>query len=380
MKSTISTPALRQLLSACLMLASAAACARTVPTVGPDDIARLEDAVAAAPADLPAMTQLGVAYYRGDRPKDAQAILERVVGQTGASGVAFLYLGLAHEAQDNWTLARESYTRYLELGRSDALKEEIRARLVLVLRNEMRQQARLALEREAELTAQPATPRTIAVFPLRLVSEKPELEPLQVALADMIITDLQLSGALRLLERVRVQSLLDEMALTEAGYAEPATGARAGRLLGAEHVVQGVLATTGENAVRMDVSVLAAAEQRAAGELGNESPLEALFDLEKELVFGVLNVLGIELTAAEREAISENRAANLLAFLTYGNGLQAMDRGDYAEAVRLFQQAVQLDPSLGAARERQGEAAQLQRAGEVTPQQIAQTGLTELPA
>ncbi|MBI4545721.1 MAG: tetratricopeptide repeat protein, partial [Gemmatimonadetes bacterium] len=64
----------------------------------------------------------------------------------------------------------------------------------------------------------------------------------------------------------------------------------------------------------------------------------------------------------------------------YGNGLQAMDRGDYAEAVRLFQQAVQLDPSLGAARERQGEAAQLQRAGEVTPQQIAQTGLTELPA
>ncbi len=63
-------------------------------------------------------------------------------------------------------------------------------------------------------------------------------------------------NALVVLERAAIQALLDEMALTSSGYAEPATGARAGRLLSAEHVFQGVLTTLGENDLQTDVDIL----------------------------------------------------------------------------------------------------------------------------
>lgn len=353
-------------------------CIRAVPQVGPEDIPRLERAAAAAPRDLDVRVQLGIAYYRAERYDAARATLGRAVEEGATSGVAFLYLGLANEALQNWTGAREAYSRYLEVGRFDPLKDDLRARLALILRNELRQQARMAVERERELSAQPPTPRSVAVLPLRFVGENEELAPLQIALADMMITDLGLVGGITVLERVRVQSLLDEMALTEAGYAEPATGARAGRLLRAEHVVQGVLTTLGEEALRIDAAVVDPQAARTRSELTNEGRLQALFDVEKEVVFSVLDVLGVEITPAEREAITENRAENLLAFLAYGRGLQALDRGDYAQAAAFFQQAVQLDPSFGRAQQQAAQASQLQAAVQVTPQQVSQQAAQEL--
>lgn len=355
-----------------------AGCIRAVPQVGPGDIPRLERAAAAAPRDLDTRVHLGIAYYRAERYDAARATLGRAVEEGATSGAAFLYLGLANEALENWTGAREAYSRYLEVGRFDPLKDNLRARLALIVRNELRQQARMAVERERELSAQRPTPRSVAVFPLRFVGENEELAPLQVALADMMTTDLALVRGLTVLERARVQALLTEMALTEAGYVDPATGARAGRMLRAEHVVQGVFTTLGEEALRIDAAVLDPRAARARSQLTNEGRLQALFDVEKQVVFRVLDVLGIEITPAEREAITENRTENLLAFLAYGRGLQALDRGDYAQAAAFFQQAVQLDPNFGRAQQQVVQASELQAAAQVTPQQVSQQATQEL--
>lgn len=363
-----------------LILALVAACVRGIPDVGPEDIPRLEQAAAAAPADLDLRTQLGIAYHRAERFDAARATLGRAVEEGATSGAAFLFLGLANEALEDWTGAREAYSRYLEVGRFDPLKDQLRGRLALIVRNELRQQAQLAMQREDELSAQPPAPRSVAVLPLRFIGENEELAPLQVALADMMITDLGTVGGVTVLERARIQSLLDEMALTEAGYADPASGARAGRLLRAEHVVQGVLTTLGEQALRIDAAVLDPRAAAARSELASEGALETLFDLEKQVVFRVLDALGVQLTEAEREAISENRAENILAFLSYGRGLQALDRGDYTQAAAFFQQAVQLDPGFTRAQQQSAEASQLQTAVQTSPQQLGQQASGELQA
>ena len=231
--------------------------------------------------------------------------------------------------------------------------------------------------RKPALSGAEATPRSLAVFPFAFNSDREEYEPLIYALSDMMITDFAISNALTVLERAQIQTLLDEMALTETGYSDAATGARAGRLLQAEHVVQGVLTTLGDENIRVDTDVLNIPRAASAGTVEAEDNLQNLFDMEKDLVFRTLrDVLGVQLTPAEEQAIRDNRAENVLAFLAYGRGLRARDRGDYAGATQEFQQAADLDPSFGAATEAAAEAAVVETASTTTTTAIQQTATT----
>ena len=116
---------------------------------------------------------------------------------------------------------------------------------------------------------------------------------------------------------------------------------------------------------------------RSAGQVAVEDALENLFSLEKALVFRTLReVLGVELTPAEEQAILENRAQNVLAFLAYGRGLRERDRGNYRGALAEFQQAQQLDPGFDAAGTAADEASALEGAATTSTNDMAQTAST----
>jgi hypothetical protein len=222
----------------------------------------------------------------------------------------------------------------------------VRKRLTLIGRNLLQQQAQQALAREQQIAGSAeVTPQSVAVLPMAFNSDREDLEPLIYALSDMMTTDFAISNALVVLERAQIQALLDEMALTSSGYAEATTGARAGRLLRAEHVFQGVLTTLGDDELQTDADVRNVPNNTTAGELTESAPLESLFDMEKQVVIRTITeVLGIELTPAEEQAILENRMNNVLAFLAYGRGLREIDRGDYEGARAEFEASVQLEP------------------------------------
>ena len=71
--------------------------------------------------------------------------------------------------------------------------------------------------------------RTVAVFPFLYRGSDPALEPLGRALSELLVTDLGQVKRLRVLERARVQVLLDEMDLAERGLVDSTTAARSGR-------------------------------------------------------------------------------------------------------------------------------------------------------
>lgn len=367
----------RSILAALLAATVLSGCAYNLPEVDPADIPRLEREIAQSPDDTDLLVQLGMAQFKAEDFAAARTTLSTAVDAGNETGPALLYLGMTHEEFEDWSDARDAYNRYLDVGRSQQVRDEIRKRLQLIAQNVLRAQAQEALAQESQLATGETTPRSVAILPFGFNSQREELEPLIYALSDMMITDFAVSNALTVLERAQIQTLLDEMAMTEAGYADAATGARAGRLLQAEHVVQGVITTLGEETLRLDTDVLNIPRSASAGTVDAEDELANLFDMEKDLVFRTLrDVLGVTLTPAEEQAILENRSDNVLAFLAYGRGLRERDQGNYAAALASFQEAQNLDPNFDAAADAAGSTEDLQDASNTGTGGIAQVAAT----
>ena len=101
--------------------------------------------------------------------------------------------------------------------------------------------------------------------------------------------------------------------------------------------------------------------------------LDRLFELEKRLALRIYSALGVELTPAERAAVTKRRTENLQALLAYGRGLQASDAGNYAAALRYFSEATRVDPGFAAARQQAVASRSMLAATRTTTDQLART-------
>jgi len=233
----------------------------------------------------------------------------------------------------------------------------LRAKAQIALRRAAEQTARQALAREAELAQQPPQAATVAVLPLVIAGDS-SVQPLSRGLAELITTDLAQIRSLRLLERLQIGTLLDELKAGQSERADPATAARVGRLLRAERMVQGTATIPRSEAATMQLSatvVTGAGVVRPVGQV--TGPFRQLLALEKQVVFDLAGQLGIALTEAERQEILRQGPKSLAAFLAYSRALEDLDRGDYGAAARHFGAAAHADPSFQAARQGQETAA-----------------------
>jgi len=337
--------------------------------ITPERVPALEAERAQRPADLIAMTRLGVGYFRANQLPEARALLDSVVAQDPQNGVAAIFLGMTAESQGDFQAAGGAYEQYLQVSRNAELSNTARQRMALLGRRELEFQARQALAQEAELSQAPPDPNTIAVMPFAYTGTNAEIAPLSRGFAQLIVTDLAKSPRMRVLERERMQAMVDEMRLGTAQQAEPASAARSGRLLRASRVVQGTIADRDEE-LRVVTAVVDVSSAGVAGTSDEGARLSQLFDLEKTIVFDIFNDLGIQLTDAERAEISQRPTANLQAFLAWSRGLEAEDRGDFVEAREQFNQAQRLDPSFSAASQSSQQASDLSSASTQTVQDV----------
>jgi TolB-like protein len=266
-----------------------------------------------------------------------------------------MVVGKCQEQDGRFDLAYATYADFARRYPEARGLSGVRALAELALRAQATQNAKLALARESTLTTLAPEPATLAVLPLTIAGDS-SLQPLSRGLAELLTTDLALVRNLRLLERVQIGTLLDELKLGASGRADPATAARVGRLLRAERMVQGVAAITENGPVRMSATVVRGNGQVRTGAQANGT-FRQLLEVEKQLVFSIAIQLGIEVTDAERQRILRQGPRSLAAFLAYSEGLGAMDRGDYRAAATAFNSAVRADPSFSAAREQQQAAA-----------------------
>ena len=340
-----------------------------VSDITPEAIPGLEQARAQRPGDAATLARLGVAYFKADRYADARQALDSAVVRDERNGIAAIYLGMTTETLGDFPAARQAYQHYIDIARSGELRETARRRLALVGQHELEFQARRALAQEASLSQQPPEANTVAVMPFGYSGSNPQIQPLTRGFAQLVVTDLTKSRQIRVLERERMQAIVNEMHLADSGRADPQTALRSGRLLRAARVVQGTLADNGPD-LRVDAAVVDVASAGVAASAGASEALDRLFDLEKQVVFSIFTNLGIQLSDQERAAINQRPTQNVQAFLAYSRGLEAQDRGDYSGARDAFGEAAGLDPSFRAATQGAGAASDLSIAAQQTTAQV----------
>ncbi len=339
--------------------------------MSPADVAALEAQQARHPADPLQNLRLAQAYYAAGRFADARRTAARTLELQPANDEARVYLGLSYEGLAQFDSARATYTRLLAARPSEAVRRLLAGRLAMMTRAELVWAARQAIARESLLAQTPPSPNTVAVMPFQYVGSDSAIRPLERGLAALVVTDLSRVGQLRVVERARLQALLDELGLAHSDRLDPATGARSGRLVRAAEVVQGQFSSGPDSRLRIDASVVRAADAEVAATGSNADKLQALFDIEKGVVFQLLDRLGITLTPGERTAISERPTHDVTAFLLYSRGLEAADRGDFAAAAASFSAAAARDPGFAAPSQQAAASQAAQTAAATPPAEIA---------
>jgi TolB-like protein len=360
-------------LAVCGVLLGACSGGQTPPQgPTPANLPALEAAEKQHPRDASLLTKLGIAYYDAKQYDRSRDVLNSALTITPQNYAAHVYLGLSYEELGRLDSARAAYTTAANQAKDAGQRGEIEDRLALLTRKELHQAAKDAIANEVTLSAQPPTPNAVAVFPFRYVGSNEDLRPLGRGLTQLMITDLSKLNRLTLLERERVQALVDELALNESGRVDPTTGARSGRMLRAARVVQGsVQDVPGKTDLKLDAAVVDASNSSVVASGTGSDQLQQIFALEKQVLFRLLDQMGVAITPAERRALSERPTADLQAFLAFSRGLEAEDRGDYAGAEAGYAAALARDPNFRQAKDRKAASQRAAAAQLITPAALA---------
>lgn len=341
------------------------------PSAFEEEERALEARLSDNPEDAEALRDLGSIYLRTNRSSQAYDALKKAFSHRSDDPKVLFYLGLASEKVGRRQAALKLFRRFDEVPEDSQYHTLMEGRYEWLIRQQAERDAQEMIAQEKErpgAQGRDVSPNVVAVVPMQYQGGDDDYQPLGRGLAEMFTTDLSNVGRLQVVERVRLQALLDELELGQSEYVDQSTAPRVGRLLGAGRVVGGSYLVTEAEELRLQVTLADVATGEQTPQLESErAGLDELFDLQTRVTFSIVDQLGVDLTAQERAAIQEVPTEDLQAFLAYSRGLMEEDRGNFGAAAQHFQRAQQIDPGFEQAAQ-QGEKATSMEMGGGTPE------------
>lgn len=195
--------------------------------------------------------------------------------------------------------------------------------------------------------------QTLAVlyFENNSVKDKETLDPLSKGLAAMLVTDLANLSGLKVVERERIQYILEEIKLEQSQYFEEETAVRVGKLLGAHVLLMGSF-MNGPEEMRIDARLI----KTETGELLKADyvvgKVKKLSELEADLAVQIAEDLDLTVAKEEEKAIRADSKLPMEAVLAYTRGLNLEDEQKLAAAYDSYKAALALDPKMNEAQDR----------------------------
>ena len=286
-----------------------------------------------------------VAQYQGADFEAAAAAFDAYAGDTAMPMAlradALRYLGRTHTALGDEAAAADAMTQLILLEPPVIELDPDVEPPPLV---QSYYAARLAHDGDYGLRTSRAKTLAILDFSNGSITDHEAWEPMTRGFSSLVIYAMGGATDLKLVERERVQWLLDEQDLATAGRVDAATAARAGKLLGVQHAAIGSFIVNGKElllGIRLvDVET---------GEIVLSERVKGTSDDFDELVEN----LSLQLARAVNvELDPETETGSLDAALSYSEGLALIEQGDYSGAHAKFVKALEHDPTYGRAREK----------------------------
>ena len=167
---------------------------------------------------------------------------------------------------------------------------------------------------------------------------------LSKGLAEIMITELSQVQSIYIVERRKLQSLLDELKLSQAGFIEAKNSIQVGKMLGAQHLVFGGFIVTLDDKIRIDVRIVnveSGVTVKADQVTGNTKQILSLIGkLGKKIV----KDLDVHITDQEDQLLGNNQKIDLEAILHFSQALEYEDSGNLKLAYENYQKAIQIEP------------------------------------
>jgi TolB-like protein len=262
-----------------------------------------------------------------------------------------LYLGLSALRLGKKAEAIEAWKGYVRMEPGSEGTREISRHLTLLIQEEAKRSAREMLQQEKTLSKN-VDAKAIAVSPFQNLG-KQNLAPLSKGLAEMVITDLSKVKTLKVVERIQIQAILNELKLSQSLLVDKKSAPRVGKLLGAGKITTGSFLDVDAERLRLDAAVTETEKGKLLTSPEVTGGLSNFFQLEKALVFKILCGIGHcpeSLDSETKASVEKIHTRNLKAFTLYSQGLDLSDQGQYREASRFFFMAVEEDPEFDLAR------------------------------
>ena len=297
-------------------------------------------------------TRIGIVYWYMKKYDSALQILRTVVNKDPSFGKALFYLGMSLEGLGRDDEAIDVYSKYPSVDVFDNYRRVFVGRLDWLVRKKISREIQSALNNEAQLNLADFPEKSVAVLYFLSLSDDPQWQPLQKGLAELIITDLSQIEELKVIERLRLNSLMEELNLSVTGLMDENTSPRVGKLLGTRSMIKGSYLVMPDTKMTLDAGIYQLDRVTYPKSASLEGNLSRLFQMEKNLVLRILDHFKINLTPQQRARLLKIPTENMMAFMNYCKGLDAMDRNDLLEAQRFFRQAVTFDPNFQLAQDR----------------------------
>jgi TolB-like protein len=193
-------------------------------------------------------------------------------------------------------------------------------------------------------------------------------DPLQKGMVLMLNHDFnKISYKLDVMERVRMQALVEELGMGTSGIVEGETTGRIGRLLEVQYLAKGTINRGAEKSLQLNPTFHRIPEEETLDLPQADGDINGLTGLEKQVLFDTLEEIGIELTPDERTKLGKPMSDNPAALMAYFKGVDYSDNGEYEKAADMYKKALAEDPNLKAAEE---GVAELEKLKLVEPEEL----------
>ena len=183
---------------------------------------------------------------------------------------------------------------------------------------------------------------TIAVLDFQSTTGDRSIDAmLSTGTSETMISDLSQVSDLTIVERSRLVDINKEIAYGMTGLVDENTAQKAGQQVGAQYIIIGNWQKVGDlyrvNARLIEVEtaqIISAIKETGAD----------VFNLQDNLVEGILNKLNITITQENRIRIRKRDTDSIEAYKEYSLGLRAHDIGDADNVKRHMSKAIEYDP------------------------------------